>query len=334
MKKKIKKVLVTGGAGCIGIQVTKSLLKKKIIPIVYDLKEQIDRNKKDLGNCILYKGSINEENKLKKAVDKCDAVIHLAAYLGVKRTEKNKIKCLNINIDGTRSLLKLISNKKKIKKIIFASSSEVYGEPERNPITEKFQTQGKTIYAISKLAGEEYIKSYCEQYSHLSFTILRYFNTYGPGQVAQFVIPSFIRKVMRGKSPIINGSGNQLRSFCYVEDTAEATVKSLLSHKTKNKIINIGNSNEIINLKDLADLVISICTTKNIKPKFLKEFNNADRKKDREINKRYCSTLLAKKLINFEPKISLSNGIKKIFQNGVPNNDWGLGNEIKYSLDD
>ena len=139
---------------------------------------------------------------------------------------------------------------------------------------------------------------------------------------------------MRGKRPIINGTGNQLRSFCYVEDTADATVKSLLSNRTKNKIINIGNSDEIINLKNLANLIIKICTTKNIKPKFLKEFNKADRKKDREINKRYCSTLLAKKLINFQPKVSLSNGVRKIFQHGVPNNDWRLGKKVKYSLDD
>ena len=193
MKHDFKKVLVTGGAGCIGMQVCSELLSRGIKVVLFDLYEQINVSKERIDDKIeLYYGSILDESSLREAIRGCDAVIHLAAYLGVRRTEVNSLRCLDININGTKKVLDA-SVQSGVKKIVFASSSEVYGEPRKNPIKEDAPTQGKTVYAISKLAGEELVKAYNSEFQKIKYTNLRYFNTYGPYQIAQFVIPKFIR---------------------------------------------------------------------------------------------------------------------------------------------
>ena len=330
---KFKKILVTGGAGCIGIQVCNQLVKTGKKVVLFDLYEQINTIRNFLDKRVeVFFGSILDVSSVREAIRGCDGVIHLAAYLGVRRTELNKIRCLEINIDGTKNVLNACSLN-KVKKIIFASSSEVYGEPLFNPVTEQEITKGKTIYAISKLAGEELMKAYYDEFK-INFTILRYFNTYGPHQISQFVIPKFIKMVTENKRPVVYGNGKQERSYNFSADSANATIKSLFSKKTNSKVINIGNSKELINLKDLANLVIKICgKSKKLKPILKGSFKNTDRKKDREINKRYCSTKFANKLINYKPSTKLEKGLKEVLKVGVSKNKWATS-EKDYFIDD
>ena len=131
MKYNFNKVLVTGGAGCIGMQVCNDLLSRGINVVLFDLFEQINVSKERINNNIeLYYGSILDESSLREAIRGCDAVIHLAAYLGVRRTEVNSLRCLDININGTKKVLESCVQS-GVKKIVFASSSEVYGEPKK-----------------------------------------------------------------------------------------------------------------------------------------------------------------------------------------------------------
>ena len=329
-----KKVLVTGGAGCIGMAVCKELRKRNIDVVLFDLFEQINVVKNNIPNGVeLYYGSILDESSLREAIKGCDAIIHLAAYLGVRRTELNSLRCLDININGTKKVLDA-GITQGIKKIIFASSSEVYGEPLKNPIKETDITQGKTIYAISKLAGEELTKAYHKEYENLNFTILRYFNTYGPFQIAQFVIPKFIRNVLDGKEPIVYGDGLQERSYNFSSDTATGTVNALFSKKADSEIMNIGNSKSLITLRELANLVIKVSKNqKKLKIKINNSFKKTDRSESREIFKRYCSTDKAKRIINYEPKVSLEEGIKKIIDIGVLSPKWATS-ERDYTIDD
>ena len=319
-----KKVLVTGGAGCIGMPLCKKLVEQGCEVVIFDLFEQIILVDKLIGPKIeKFCGSILDKTCLRDAMQGCDAIIHLAAHLGVARTENNKLRCLDINIEGTKNVLEAACNYGKIKKIVFASSSEVYGEPMSNPIKETDITQGKTVYAISKLAGEELVKAYSEEFSKFEFSILRYFNTYGPHQIAQFVIPKFISNVMSDKSPIVYGNGFQERSFNFSEDTAQATSDCLFSNSTNNQILNIGNSQEPINLIDLANLIIKLCKKENlVKVKVIKGFENSDRQFSREIFKRYCDTTKAKKLINYEPKVFLKEGLLKVIKSGILKDEW------------
>ena len=278
--------------------------------------------------------SILDNSAIREAMIGCDAVIHLAAHLGVRRTEVNKLRCLDINIDGTRKVLEASIANGSIKKFIFASSSEVYGEPLKNPICESDITQGKTIYAVSKLAGEEYVKSFNHEFPQLNYSILRYFNTYGPHQIVQFVITKFIHNVIQGKSPVVYGDGLQTRSFNFSEDTARGTADALFMKSADNQVMNIGNSMEPINLIDLANLVIKICGKEGeINVDIRNTFDKTDRISGREIHQRYCDTSLAQSLINYVPQINLEDGIKKIIQTGVFHTNWQTS-EKKYLLDE
>jgi len=289
---------------------------------LFDLGEQIQRVRDAVPkNVKIYYGSVVDLSSLRSAMSGCDEVIHLAALLGVKRSEKDKLRCLEINIDGTKNVLDC-AVQHRVGKIVFASSSEVYGEPLENPITEDSITQGKTVYAVTKLAGEELCKAYAQKYP-IEYTILRYFNCYGPYQTAQFVIAKFIRNVMQGAPPIIQGDGTQVRSYTYVTDTARATAAAALSDQTNGQILNIGNGDNPISLTDLARLIIRIGGKEGeLQVQYHRNFENCDRKVEREIFQRYCSSKKAQELLSWRPEVSMEEGVRKVFEAGVIFDRW------------
>ena len=334
MHNNYKKILVTGGAGCIGMQVCAELTKRGISVNLFDLPEQVSRVERFiLPGTIIHYGSILDCSSLRDAMAGCDAVIHLAAYLGVRRTETNRLRCIEINVLGTKNVLDC-AVQHRIKKIVFASSSEVYGEPIKNPVTEKSITQGKSVYAITKLAGEELCRAYAQRYPDLVYTILRYFNTYGPFQIAQFVIPKFIRNVMENKPPIIYGDGKQKRSYCYSSDTAWATVEALLNFKTDGEILNIGNSSSPVTVADLAKIIVRNCGKNGeIVPRKQERFTNTDRLLEREVFNRFCDTKKAREMLGFVPKIPLEEGIEKILEYGTISPKWKT-TDLDYTINE
>jgi UDP-glucose 4-epimerase len=248
----------------------------------------------------------------------CDYVIHLAAMLGVKRTEMKRLEALNVNILGTVNILEGCV-KEKIKKIVFASSSEVYGDQTKTPISEEGPLNPKSIYAVTKLAGEEYVKAYKKRYG-LDYTIVRFFNAYGPRQVAEFVVPRFIKNVLDNKPPRIYGDGDQIRSFCYVEDIANGIFLALINKKANSHIFNIGNDEEPISIRDLAYKIISI-SQKDLQPEYI-DIKKSDRSAEREILRRIPDISKAKRVLGYEPKFSLSEGIRKIIECGNIEETW------------
>lgn len=316
------KIMITGGGGLIGLEVGRQLSDLGHEVHLFDLGEQIQRVRHAIPEKTkIFYGSVVDLSSLRAAMADCDIVIHLAALLGVKRSEMDKLRCLEINIDGTKNVLDC-AIQHRIKKIVFASSSEVYGEPLENPITERTITQGKTIYAITKLAGEEMCKAYAQRYD-IRYTILRYFNCYGPYQTAQFVISKFIRNVMRDKPPVIQGHGKQIRSYTYVSDTARASIKAALSEKADGEVINVGNGHHPISLKDLARLVIKVGGKEgHLEPLNNRDFNNCDRSKDREIYERYCDSAKLQTLLDWKAEVMLEDGLKKVFSEGMIFDRW------------
>ncbi len=329
-----KSILVTGGAGCIGMQVCAELRRRGAKVRLFDLPEQISRVREFIPEDVdIYYGSILDMSSLRDGMAGCDAVIHLAAYLGVMRTETNRLRCLDINMTGTRNVLDC-AVQHRVEKIVFASSSEVYGEPVENPVRETTLTQGKTVYAVSKLAGEELCKAYSQRYPHLKHTVLRYFNAYGPYQITQFVIPKFVYNVQHDRPPIIYGTGEQMRSFCYSSDTARGTVDALYKPEADGQTINIGNSESLVSLKDLAKLVIEVGGKEGkIEAVINTEFSKTDREESREIHRRYCDTSLALNLLDFRPRVSLRDGIANVFSEGRLFDRWE-SSDIKYTLDE
>lgn len=306
-----KTVLITGGAGFIGSHLTETILGLKAKVIVIDnfstgRKENL-KNVLDNKNLKIIKGDVNDFKTLKKIFSnyKIDYVFHYAAVVGVKRLEEEPMKILN-DIEGIKNILNL-SQKNKVKKIVFASSSEVYGEPLSLPEKEDGIHNPRDVYALVKLMGENLIEIYHKEYK-LPACALRFFNVYGPKQNSSpygFVVGIFIEQVLKGIPPTIFGDGLQTRDFIYIKDNVAASVRALLSKKTDGEIINIGIGRQTTIL-DLAERIINI-SGKNLKPKFLPQ---------RKIDIRYrCPDVTKmKKLLKFTPKYSLDEGLKITYE--------------------
>ncbi|MEK7663826.1 MAG: SDR family NAD(P)-dependent oxidoreductase [Patescibacteria group bacterium] len=319
-----KKVFITGGGGFIGTHIAKNLSDKGFKVRLFDLDfgnyNILSEKLGNLSEVEKIKGDIFDLNSLTKAMAGSDYVIHAAAMLGVRNTELKKLGCLNINILGTINVLEACV-KERVKRIIFTSSSEVYGEPLRYPIEENDFKRPVSLYGVSKLAGEEYMKAYNQKYG-LEFSIIRFFNVYGPGQVAEFVMPRFIKNVLEDKPPVVYGDGSQIRAFCFVEDASEGVSKVLTEENGVNQIFNIGNDEEAISIKDLAQKVIKI-SGKDLKPEF-KDMEDSDREASREIYRRSPVIYQARQMLNYQPKFSLEEGIRKTIESNCIFDTWSI----------
>ena len=324
----VKTVFVTGGAGFIGRELTKKLLATEHQVVCMDLDHQFARHAEFFSglqpneNLTLARGTTLDRKRLSGWMRGADTVVHLAAMLGVQRTEENRLRCLKFNVMGTDMVASACALG-NVGHLIFASSSEVYGEPTRNPVKESDETKGKTVYAVSKLAGEELVKGYNQLFPKMNFTIARLFNTYGEGQVAQFVMARFVKAVLAGENPTLFGDGTQLRSYGHVDDIADGLIAVIHNPVSHSKTYNLGNSAEISSLKDLARKVIDILAPgSGLEVDILNSFEGSDRTREREVFARYCDNSLARRELGFNPSITLEEGIRRIAEAGIHHDDW------------
>ena len=316
-------VLIIGGAGMIGSALASQLLSRGGINVsIYDLPEKIFVMKKFIGGVSWIEGSILEYTKLRDACRRKDAVFHLAAMLGVGRTESDPLGCLEINYMGTKNVLDAAMNR-SVKKFIFASSSEVYGVPLENPIDENARLDARTVYATSKLAGEHLVRGYHKTGEAMTYTIVRFFNTYGPYQVAKFAVSKFILDAHRDRKIIINGSGQQSRSYCFSSDIAEGLIKILHSESADNQILNLGNPDARITLNELCQKIISKLSFE-VSIVHTDQGSMVDRSADREIYTRYCNIDKARKLLGFNPTIDIDVGLNQIIDGGRLFEKWHI----------
>ncbi len=305
------KVLITGGGGFIGSYVVKELLLRDCEVVIYDIVgDPVVRHK----GVKYVHGTILDKFTMCKHIRGCDAVLHLAALLGVRRVAQEQLRCLSINIEGTVNVLEACINE-KIPYVLFTSSSEIYGDASsmnsKKMICEEGIWNPKSNYAISKLVGEKYIKAFQQEYG-IDYNIIRFFNVYGPGQTNEFVIPKFINMSMQKNPPTIYGDGRQVRSFCYIEDAAKGLVKAFMNPNTRNQIFNIGNSQEPIAMSDLAKKIAGKIDPK-LKPVHI-PFEESDRTSRREIHFRIPDINKAKKLLDYMPRVDLESGIDKMIR--------------------
>ena len=300
------KIIVTGGSGFIGSNVVKYLSKNHEVKI-FDFKKP-----DNLDNEFI-QGDITDSKHVINSIKDCDVVIHLAATLGVVNTETNPVLTLDTNLGGTINVLEACKIN-KIKKIIFSSSSEVYGEPLKIPMDEDDKPIPMTTYGIAKFAAEEYIKAYSKTFG-LEYTLFRLFNVYGDQQATDWVLPEFVSKAISNKDIIVHGDGLQTRSFCYVTDISNAF--SLTLDKANGQLINIGNNHEPITIKELANKIIELSNSKS-SVKFI-PFEETKRNRS-EILIRVPNIEKAEKLLDYVPKISLEEGILKVIKKQLNDN--------------
>ena len=254
-------ILVTGGAGFVGGSLVEGLIKdaNNFVVVVDNLKTG-DKNKlpnapKD--NLKFIQCDVNNLDEIRSVFHtfSFDYVFHYAALVGVQRTLENPIEVLK-DINGIENILKLSKNT-GVKKVIYSSSSEVYGEPVEYPQNEETTPLNSRLpYAIVKNVGEAFLKSYKQEYD-LDYVIYRFFNTFGPKQSKDFVISKFINAALNNNDITIYGDGSQTRTFCYVQNNVEATIKAAFSDAYVNQTINIGNDVEI-SILELAKLIIRL----------------------------------------------------------------------------
>ena len=300
------KIIVTGGSGFIGSNVVKYLSKNHEVKI-FDFKKP-----NNLDNEFI-QGDITDSKHVINSIKDCDVVIHLAATLGVVNTEANPVLTLDTNLGGTINVLEACKIN-KIKKIIFSSSSEVYGEPLKIPMDENDKPIPMTTYGIAKFAAEEYIKAHSKTFG-LQYTMFRLFNVYGDQQATDWVLPEFVSKAISNKDIVVHGDGLQTRSFCYVTDISNAF--SLTLDKANGQLINIGNNHEPITIKELANKIIELSNSKS-SVKFI-PFEESKRNRS-EILIRVPNIKKAEKLLDYVPKISLEEGILKVIKKQLNDN--------------
>jgi nucleoside-diphosphate-sugar epimerase len=303
----MKKILITGAAGFIPSSLADSLILDTDNLIV-GVDNFLTGNRSNLPNIIStnYKFiniDVNNYNDIASIMltYKFDYVFHYAAMVGVKRTIENPLEVLN-DIKGIQNILELSKNT-GVKHVYFSSSSEVYGEPVELPQNElTTPLNSKLPYAIVKNVGEAFLKSF--SYTHgLNYTIFRFFNTYGPKQSIDFVLSKFISSAIKNEAITIYGDGLQTRTFCYIDDNIEATLRCLNEGLHINDVVNIGSDFEVT-IKELAHLVIKL-TDSSSKILFLPPLPEGDMR-------RRCPDNSKMRNILNRDLISLENGIKHI----------------------
>src|SRR6266436_386497 len=265
------RVLITGGAGFIGSHLSDAYLERgDEVFIVDDLSTGSLSNIQHLKDHsrFHYKiDSVHNQPVTAELVDQCDVIFHLAAAVGVKLIVESPVRTIETNVHGTEVVLSLANKKKK--KVLIASTSEVYGLSTEVPFREDGNlvmgatTKGRWSYACSKAIDEFLALAYWRE-KKLPTVIVRLFNTVGPRQTGQYgmVIPTFVKQALAGRPITVYGSGEQSRCFCYVGDVVGALMKLMDDESAVGEVFNVG-SNQEITILDLARKVKELTNSKS-----------------------------------------------------------------------
>lgn len=255
------KYIVTGGAGFIGSHIVEDLFRNNNEVVILD--NLFSGNLKNIepflnkGSVTFVQGSITDLPLLQKTFEGADGIFHEGAIPSVPRSIANPVATNEANVTGTLNVL-VAAKDCAVKKVVFASSSSVYGNTPTLPKREDMTPNPLSPYSVSKHTGEEYMKVFFEVYG-LQTVTLRYFNVFGPRQdpTSQYaaVIPNFITKILRHESPVIHGDGGQTRDFTYVKDVVQANIRAMES--TAQGVFNIAYCKRI-SLNDLAATIMEI----------------------------------------------------------------------------
>jgi UDP-glucose 4-epimerase len=296
--------VVTGGAGFVGSHLVKLLVEEgHKITVIDNLHKGKKENLASVINKIEFqKTDIRDYESMKKVLKNIDGVFHQAALTVVQDSFSRPEEYFDVNVRGTENVFKLATENKF--KVVYASSSSVYGHKLETPITEGAERNPINPYGKTKLEAEYLV----EKYSKLNTEIigLRYFNIFGKGQTLEYagVITKFLDRINEGKAPIIFGGGSQIRDFIHASDVAKANLMAMNSNSS-NLIVNIGTGNAV-SLFELANMMIGVSGLK-IEPIFTEALEG-------DIEKSHADISQAKKYFNWEPKIELQDWLTEILK--------------------
>ena len=306
----MEKYLVTGGAGFIGSNIVEELLrrgesvrvldnfssgKQENLSFAYNLQSTIYN---------LQRGDIRSKSDLRKALKGVDYVLHQAAIRSVPKSVDNPFLTNDVNVNGTLNLL-LEAKKAKVKRLVYASSSSVYGDVKNFPQKEDFTPKPISPYGVSKLAAENYCIAFSATFG-LETVSLRYFNVFGPRQNPESkysaCIPAFLSRMLNNKPPIIEWDGKQSRDFTYVSNVVDANLKATVKKGISGKVFNVA-CGETIQVLEIANMLNKILD-KHLKPEYAP-------KRAGDVRKTYADITKIKNLLNFKPKVNFKQGLEK-----------------------
>lgn len=302
-----RKVVITGGAGFIGASLAKELAANNSVIIIDNLSAGKKENLTGLlgENVKFVKGSISDLSLLKKLFRNVDFVFHQAAISSVPKSIEDPLATNETNVTGTLNVL-LAARDSGIKKVIYASSTAVYGDTSTLPEREEMMPNPQSPYAITKLIGEYYCQVFQRVYG-LPAISLRYFNVYGPKQDPNSeyaaVIPRFIKRASEGKPLIIFGDGEQTRDFVFVSDVVRANI--LAAESDANGVFNIGQGRRVT-INELARLIIHIVN------KDVGIIHQGVRVGD---IRHSLADISKARLFGYEPQYDLEKGLKETLRN-------------------
>jgi UDP-glucose 4-epimerase len=304
-----KRIVVTGGAGFVGSNVVRKLLAEDALVVVLDDFYTGDENNLPAGgsNLEIVPGSVTDFDLVRQTFKDSSLVFHLAARNIIVST-RNPREDYEVNIGGTLNVL-LAARELKIPRVVYSSSTSVYGNPRYLPINEDDATNMLSPYAVSKFAGENYCKAFYESYG-LSSSVVRYSNVYGTAQRPDNpycgVVAKFFESAMKGEPLRIHGDGEQTRDFTYIDDVVEATLLAGVSAKADGQVYNVGTGREVT-VNQLARLIIEI-TGAIVEPAYV------DRRDIDNIRRRVVNIEKIRRELRWIPTFTVEQGLRRTYQ--------------------
>ena len=302
-----KKIFITGGAGFIGSTLIGRLVEDNEI-IAYD---NLARNAlqakpwKDHKNLTLEVGDVLDPEHLARAMKDADIVVHCAAIAGIDTVVKDAVRTMRVNMVGSANVLEAASKQDNLDRVVCFSTSEVFGTNAfRSSELDKTSIgkvgEARWTYAVSKLAEEHLAIAYYQD-QRLPVAVVRPFNVYGPGQVGEGALRTFIMRALQDEPLMINGDGTQIRAWCYVDDMVRGTLMCMEHPKAVGESFNIGNQRAVTTIYGLANTVIRVLDSRSTIQFVYKDYA--------DVELRIPNVGKARDLIGFEAEVDLDEGI-------------------------
>lgn len=302
-----KRIFITGGAGFIGSALAGRLIERNQV-IIYDnfwrdsLQGQAHRNHPNL---TVVEGDILDQERLVRAMQGADIVVHCAAIAGIDTVIKSPVTTMRVNMVGSANVLEAAARLPRCDRVVCFSTSEVFGQyafrssEADNTIIGKVG-EARWTYAVSKLAEEHLAIAYYQEYG-LPATVVRPFNVYGPGQVGEGALRTFIIRALRDEPLQIHGDGTQIRAWCYVDDMVAGVLLAMEHPRAVGESFNIGNQRAVTTIYGLANTVVRVLKSNSRLEFTYKEYA--------DVELRVPSVRKARELLGFEARVDLEEGI-------------------------